>query len=530
MVVLLFLILNFLAGAIYALGFPNWFNGGIWLFPTLATTILFYSFIKLPKPRAQVINLLVFSLSFNLIGYYWIPYTLTEFGALPYWLSLILSLFFTLIIIPQYWIYLAGKTLWNKSPWKEKSLPSSTLKILFLAFLLSTLEYFTPQQFPGHLGHNWLVLAPYLGLAPIGGVPLFSLISYVLVFWIIEKINKQKPHWISLAIFVLFVGINFAFPLKKERTDDQKLSLRVVQPNVGNFLKLDSEKGDVNSIQKVMNSLLDLSTRPVTSNEKLDLIVWPETAYPYSLHTPFLQKSPDHTPSLFQEIINNTKAELLFGGYDLKNPNTSNNDYYETEFNSAFLIGKNSLLKDSYHKKKLIPFGETLPLGPFKGLARHVINNITYFAQGDRFTKFQLDNGLVFITPICYELLFPDFISNYLSDGKKANFMINLTNDSWYGKTSELEQHLFLAKWRALEFSRPIIRSTNTGITSVIFTDGSESDRLPIYQENVLDVVIKVPKDPSTWYEKFGFEITALCFLLLALFCYFLEKPSLNKS
>lgn len=526
MVVLFFLILNFLAGAIYAFGFPNWFNGGFWLFPTIAATILFYSFQKLPKPRSQVINLLVFSLSFNLVGYYWIPYTLTEFGALPYWLSLILSLFFTLIIIPQYWCYLALKTLCTKLP--SKKAPSLTLKILFLAFVLTSLEYFIPQQFPGHLGHNWLVLSPYLGLAPIGGVPLFSMMSYILVFWIIEKFNKQKPSWISPALFIVFCAINFALPLQKEKADDQKLSLRVVQPNVGNFLKLDSEKGDFNSVQKVLNSLLDLSTRP--SPEKLDLIVWPETAYPYSLHTPYLQKSADHTPSLFKEIIEMTQAELLLGGYDLKNPSSANNnDYYETEFNSTFLFSKKHHLKDTYHKQKLIPFGETLPLGPLKGLARHVINNITYFAQGDRFTKFKLDNGMVFITPICYELLFPSFIASYLS-GEKANFMINLTNDSWYGKTSELEQHLFLAKWRALEFARPIIRSTNTGITSVIFVDGSESERLPIYEENTLDLVIKVPTNPSTIYQRFGFEITAMIFLILMLICYFLEKPSLNKS
>lgn len=528
MVVLTSSIFNFLAGIIYAFGFPNWFNGGIWLLPTMASLILFFSFTKLPTNRARVLNLLIFSLSFNLVGYYWIPHTLTEFGGLPYWLSLILSLFFTLIIVPHYWCFLALQAIWAKTPWKDKALPSKTLKILLLSFLLTSLEFFVPQQFPGHLGHNWLTIAPYIGLAPIGGVPLFSLASYILLFWIIEKVNKKKPSWASLIIFILFCGINFAFPLKKDRPDDQNLSLRVVQPNVGNFLKLDSEKGDFNSVQMVLNSLLDLSTRPAP--EKLDLIVWPETAYPYSLHTPYLQQSADHTPSLFKEIIDSTKAELLLGGYDLKNPSSANNnDYYETEFNSAFLFDKKAQLKDSYHKKKLIPFGETLPLGPLKGLARHVINNITYFAQGDRYTKFKLDNGLVFITPICYELLFPNFIADYLA-GEKANFIINLTNDSWYGKTSELEQHLFLAKWRALEFGRPIIRSTNTGITSVIFTDGSESERLPIYQETILDLNMRVPKNPETIYERFGFEITAMIFLILLLISYFLEKPSLNKS
>jgi apolipoprotein N-acyltransferase len=160
-----------------------------------------------------------------------------------------------------------------------------------------------------------------------------------------------------------------------------------------------------------------------------------------------------------------------------------------------------------------------------------VINNITYFAEGKNETKFELAPGIHFITPICYEVLFPSFIrSILLSDERQVNFLINLTNDSWYGKTVEIEQHLFLAKWRALEFAIPIIRSTNTGITSVIYPDGSESNRLTIYREEILDHKLMIPKSKNTLYLHFGFEVVSLLALILMLLTYFLEKPSFSKS
>ncbi|MDB9787271.1 hypothetical protein OAB57_04120, partial [Bacteriovoracaceae bacterium] len=83
-------------------------------------------------------------------------------------------------------------------------------------------------------------------------------------------------------------------------------------------------------------------------------------------------------------------------------------------------------------------------------------------------------------------------------------FVINLTNDSWYGDTAEPFQHQFLAHWRAIEFLIPVIRSTNTGITSVLLPDGSQSKYLNINEENVLDIELKLINNQPTIFQQFG--------------------------
>ena len=100
---------------------------------------------------------------------------------------------------------------------------------------------------------------------------------------------------------------------------------------------------------------------------------------------------------------------------------------------------------------------------------------------------------------------------DYLNENSQTDFIVNLTNDSWYGDTSEPYQHLFLAKWRALEFQKPIVRTTNNGVTSVIYPDGSESKRLTFNQVEKLDTTMPLGSNQATPYQKYGF---LLCFIL----------------
>jgi apolipoprotein N-acyltransferase len=170
---------------------------------------------------------------------------------------------------------------------------------------------------------------------------------------------------------------------------------------------------------------------------------------------------------------------------------------------------------------RLIPFGEGLPFGPLNPYLSGIITNISYFAEGDTYTGFKTDNQLSFVSVICYEVLFPTFVADMLNNQKEeAQFMINLTNDSWYGNTAEPYQHLFLSKWRALEFNLPLIRSTNTGITTVVFPDGSESKRLLIGEKTYLDVDLEIAPRTPTLFQIFGiwsFLTIALVLLLIEL-------------
>ncbi len=169
----------------------------------------------------------------------------------------------------------------------------------------------------------------------------------------------------------------------------------------------------------------------------------------------------------------------------------------------------------------LIPFGEGLPFGPLNPYLAKIIQNISYFAKGNRYTKFTLRNNKSFITAICYEILFSDYIRTFLnhSGAKKPDFLINLTNDSWYGNTSEPYQHQYLSHWRALEFQIPIVRMTNTGISSILYPDGSESQRLKLFEVDTMDLDLHTPKSEATLWQHYGL----LNFIIFGIFCFILS-------
>ena len=309
----------------------------------------------------------------------------------------------------------------------------------------------------------------------------------------------------------------------------------MIQPNIGNFLKINAESGSVNSIKTVLDNYYYLSTVDIQS--KRDLIIWPETAFPNLFFSEtFKNNTSLKLPPVIRNVISNTGAELFIGGYDTTL--SSKNLSYKSDYNAAFLFSNQNYMKDVYHKMLLIPFGEGLPFGPLNNYLSEIITNISYFAEGSNYTGFKTDNNLNFVSVICYEVLFSSFVADMLNHQKdEAQFMINLTNDSWYGNTAEPFQHLFLTKWRALEFNIPVIRSTNTGITTVIFPDGSESPRLSISEKSYLDIDLEIAPRAKTIFQKFGiwsFLIIAFILLLIELAfkrkAFFQEIMKSNKA
>ncbi|MFP5387296.1 MAG: apolipoprotein N-acyltransferase, partial [Bacteriovoracia bacterium] len=248
-----------------------------------------------------------------------------------------------------------------------------------------------------------------------------------------------------------------------------------------------------------------------------ELIVWPETAYPNT----FYGRDSDIAP-VFKRILDSTNAEILIGGYD-HDMSKSPFDNYETVYNSSILLS-NGKVKSAYHKNILIPFGETLPFGPLNPQVVAVVPTISLFARGEGTPQMETKHGHRFVTPICYEILESNYMRALLNQWGNNRFIVNHTNDSWYGDTAEPYQHLFLSKWRALEFNLPIIRSTNTGITSVIYPDGSESRRLGIGESGALDVNVPLGTGEATFYQKYGVYPTLVIFLFLFGVTWFRER------
>lgn len=526
-------ILPFFGGALYALGFPSFIHQQKVFFfgPIIGAGLLLAQFPFLRKENSfkqAFLSLLCFCLSFNLLGYYWLHDTIQVFGQIPFPLNYLLGLLFTIFIAPQYWVFLFILLL-IKTYWKKNLVLNLSSTHITWAFLLTLCEYFVPQQFPGHLGHPWISFAPYLHLTPYFGVPIFSFLSFWIILTLLSFIREKLQDRVAIFIIATLLIINFHKPLSRLSTGNTlNLQVRVVQANIGNYLKISSEKGHSNSLDRVLNLYSDLSTR--SSAKPLDLIIWPETAYPHPQNSSSLFSGQKEGPMLFNRIIRLTQAEVLFGGYDENKSDVKNSlGDYETLYNAAFFLGEQGKLLNVYHKHLLIPFGETLPFGPFNQILSQYVDNISYFSKGTTYPLFETRKGITFVTAICYELLFSHYIRKILNQvSQTPHLLINLTNDSWYGDTAEPSQHLFLAKWRSLEFGLPIIRSTNTGISSVIYPDGSESKRLKVGEEGTLDIELFVPANPSaTFFQRWG--IFGLFFLWAGLLAFFTMVPRVSN-
>jgi apolipoprotein N-acyltransferase len=508
---LLSLLLTTLAGGLYALCYPSFLGPG-WL-PLLFIALPFYLWrleVATNTKRA-LLHILGYNLGLNLVGYYWIPHTLREFGQLPYSISILLGVFFSFILQPHWWFYVLWKKFRPNFHWHSEQ------GVLMTAFIMTILERYIPQQFPSFVGSPWLHMSPYLGLAPLLGVAGYSFMTY----WVAMEAFTQlalkclRPQvWMALATFVL---LNALFPLS-ERYSDKSLNVRIVQANIGNFLKVQSERGDENSFESIQQDYERLSVQKNGFNP--DLIIWPETAYPNTFYGHQTQLAP-----VFERIMSTTGAEILIGGYD-QDTDKSPFEYHETIFNSSILLS-NGQFKVAYHKNILIPFGETLPFGPLNRQVVSIVPAVSLFARGDGTPEMITKDGHRFVTPICYEILESNYMRRLLNQHGNNHLIINHTNDSWYGDTAEPYQHLFLSKWRAVEFRLPLVRSTNTGITSVIYPDGSESKRLGVGAQGNLDVQVYLGNGEKTIYLAYGVLPIVLLFVFLFLITFYRERKKI---
>lgn len=508
-------LLAIISGILYTSGFPNHL---LQLGPVgvaASIFILFYLFgiyssVDEEEKRRWPF-LVLFLLAVNLSGYYWIPYTLEQFGGIPIPLNYLLSTAFALIILPQYILFLSVLWFFKKRKWQVP-------RPIFLAGVLVLLENIIPQQFPTHLGHSWLPLAPYLPFAKWFGVPFYSLLTYWPVCSLLQLVGHQneKEAKKELILPFAFLGISLlisvALPLRFH--PQGQLNLRLVQANIGNNLKIDAEKFEGTAANSVQELYTQLSLQ---DQVKADLIIWPETAYPRLLSTEAMKENIFSIPPSIQTTVANSQAALFTGGYDYST-NGDDNNYFENQYNTAFLFklkNEQVALDDYYYKRELIPFGETLPFGPLNKKIGPLIKNISFFARGDRFPLFSIGQ-YHFISAICYEVLFPNFIRQYLNSlTTDPDFLINISNDSWYGDTIEPYQHLYLTHWRALENALPIVRMTNTGISSILYPDGSESKRSQTMKRMILDLPLHLSERQPTLYQRLGILGTIILWLLL---------------
>lgn len=402
----------------------------------------------------------------NLIGFHWVAHTAIEFGGFPPAAGYVVLFLFA--SIAHLYFAFAG-VLWA---WLQKRV-SRPLSILLIPLIFAVCESFNPTIFFWHLGYPWLwINLPGVHLAEwIGfyGINLVTLaINALLLLFIISR-----RRVVLIYAVLLFAVVNASgFALKHRfKEGDEQLKVLVIQGNIGNAVKSAQDK-NTNFHEDILDTFIRLTREGLHDHPDVQLVIWPETAFPSLLYEPHLrhfglQKKLKH-------FIMDTEVPLLTGAYQEENNQRD-------VFNSLVLLNKQGDVVKSYHKTLLLAFGEYFPGSRIFPKLKEWFPMVSDFGRGSGPTTLILDDKVHIGAQICYESLFDDFSSSVFQQG--AQMIVNVTNDSWFGNNFEPKQHLYMTLARALEFRIPLIRSTNTGISTAISASGHIHSKSPLHEE-----------------------------------------------
>jgi apolipoprotein N-acyltransferase len=290
-------------------------------------------------------------------------------------------------------------------------------------------------------------------------------------------------------------------------------------------LKIGLVQGDIDQSIKwdeafqleTLNIYEKLSLR--VAEDKPDLVIWPETATPF-----FFQDAKEYQP-LIRDIPKKTNAYLLFGSPSYKIEKNKVNHY-----NSAYLVSPSGELIGKYDKIHLVPFGEYVPMQDLLFFIGSLGEGIGDFKSGKEIFNFSLPQGK-FGVLICFEIIFPDLCRRFVKKG--ANFLVTITNDAWFGRTSAPYQHFSMAVFRAVENRVFVARAANTGITGIIDPKGKILKEGGIFEPGTMNGTIRL-SDQKTFYTLYGdvfaWACSAFSFFLLAHALFQIPHPQPSPS
>jgi apolipoprotein N-acyltransferase len=498
------LLFSLLSGILLIVSFPNF---DLEFLAWFALVPLFYS-IEGKRPfHAFILGFLTGFISY--IGVlYWIIVAVHSYGNVP----LILSALILLLLVVYLSVFIGVFTFLTRLI----QIRSGLQTILFVPLLWVTLEYlrsFFLTGFPwANLSYTQYLNLPFIQMADITGsygLSFVILLVNATLFGVLRQWPKKK---FPIREVVLTAGILLGFLVYgyvKMRVVDQQMarqpSLKVglTQGNIDQSIKWDE------SFQKETLRIYErLSLR--LAQEKPDLIIWPETATPF-----FFQEAQEYQPMIL-DIPKRTNAFLLFGSPSYKIVQRKVNYY-----NSAYLISPSGEFMGRYDKIHLVPYGEYVPLGeilPLGSLGEGIGN----FKSGKVIFNFSLPQGQ-FGVLICFEIIFPNLCRKFVKKG--ANFLVTITNDAWFKRTSAPYQHFSIAIFRAVENRVFIARAANTGISGFIDPKGKILKRGEIFTEEAMSGTIRLSKK-KTFYTLYGDVFAWICsaFSLLLLGYVFVQK------
>lgn len=472
----------------------------IWWLPFISFALFSLLLNNTATSRQAAAYGLVFGLGWFGCGISWVHVSIDQFGGLP----LVASLGLMALLIAYLALFpaLAG--------WLTHRLKTPAISPLLLASCWTLSEWlrswlFTgfPWLSPGYsqIEHGLHHYAPLIGETGISFLLLFSAAAVAQVF-----INV-KPVWrygYALVSGLILAGGQWLVPLQGWQYQQNSVSVLLVQGNIRQEMRWVPEQ-EWPAMQKYM----DL-TRPYFGTE---IIIWPEAAIPRlePLAEPFLENL--NRAAFYQG------SAVISGIIDYRHQT-------QQAWNNLIVAGRREHTdnegnyfyshQNRYSKHHLLPIGEFVP---FESLLRKLAPifdlPMSSFSRGSYVQPNLVANGYQLLPAICFEIAFPAQIAANFSE--ETDLLLTVSNDAWFGDSIGPHQHLQIARMRAKEFGRPVLRATNNGVTATIDADGSIRQQLPQFTADVLQDQIQLTSG-LTPYSRFGnwpvFTISLLILLV----------------
>ena len=481
------IVLSVITGILISLSFPGVFIP----FAFLGGFLIFLFMIKKEKSLKNAFFFsLITGISFSLFSFYWIVFAITHYGDVNIFVGIILFVIFSITF-----------SLFQFVPFglfffKFKSYP---VLLPFVWVILEILREFFPfTGFPWNLmGYTLSYINQIAQITSVGGIyslSFLALCTAVSVYLFLERKNIISTFYvIGMMIIFLILYVWGDHRIKNWEKKGVPKNVAVIQGNIKEDIKQSP-----NERLMILQTYIDLIKE--ASKHNVDLIILPESALPVY---PLYQEPDVYRDYLFDQLKKIKKPVL--SGFD----NVYYKDHKLILHNSIFIIDKNGNILDHYSKIKLVPFGEYVPFpfGAFKPLFPYLQG---YDFMPGRDKKLLEFNQFKIVPLICYEVIFPVFVADF---SKHGNIIVNVTNDAWFGKTVAPFQHFEMARVRAIENGKYLVRAANTGISAVINPVGEIDYSLGLFEKGIiLDTVYL--NDSLTFWNRYH-HIILISFVLL---------------
>jgi len=494
-------ILSVIAGILISLSFP-----GIFIpFVFLAGFLIFLFLIKKEKSfKKAFLYSLITGISFSVSSFYWIVFAITYYGDVNIFIGIILFVIFCLTF-----------SVFQFVPFgifffKFKNYP---VILPFVWVVLEILREFFPfTGFPWNLmGYTLSYINPVAQIASFGGIYSLSFIALciaVSLFLFLERKNLTSTFYVvGMIIIFLILYVWGKYRIESwEKTGIPK-NIAVIQGNIKEDIKQSPKERFM-----ILQTYLDLIKK--ASKHNVDIIILPESAIPVY---PLYQEQDVYRDYLFEQIKSIKKP--ILSGFD--------NVYYKDKklilHNSVFIFDQSGKIIDHYNKIKLVPFGEYVPFpfGIFKFLFPYLEGYD--FMPGKRKKILKLDDFKI-VPLICYESIFPVFVADFSRNG---NIIVNVTNDAWFGKTVAPFQHFEMARVRAIENGKYLVRAANTGISAVINPVGEIDYSLGIFEKGIILDTVYLNNDLTFWGKYHNIILSLIIVLFIIILISLLTKNHL---